>query len=263
MKIITMFLVVISLLFISCSNKSEVTFQLSNDLNLPMNQTTTIVLENHNGAHANVYTGETETNTFTFIDFPKGTYTVKIKNKSFDDLTIASLIVKSPKMTQAVNLTTKVGSIITMAGIEWRILEKQPNKVLLITQSLISYRSYDSINSDWERSEIRRILNGDFFNNAPDQAKARIAETQVNTNGNNTTDKVFLLSTDEARKYFSSDADRIARNQDGSGVWWWLRSPGNNGNIAAGVYGGGGIYMDSSYVYFTSGGVRPALWLKL
>ena len=166
-------------------------------------------------------------------------------------------------MTQAVNLTTKVGSIVTLSGREWRILEKHPNKALLITQNTIGYRRFDGSSTVWSSSEIRRYLNGEFFNSFADNDKARIAESQVNTNDNITADKVFLLSTDEARKYFSSDADRIARDQDGSAGWWWLRSPGRSNNVRY-VTSAGNIYIDwVNYIYDESSGVRPALWLNL
>ena len=41
---------------------------------------------------------------------------------------------------------------------------------------------------------------------------------------------------------------------------WWLRSPRNNTNNVAIVNNNGNLY---SYSYYTTCGVRPALWINL
>jgi hypothetical protein len=117
--------------------------------------------------------------------------------------------------------------------------------------------------------------------------------------GVDTEDQIFLLSIDEANRYFSGDKDRIAlitmadedlayilriaEEDRGYGqeslddlesryrseylnqrrAWrWWLRSPGSDGDPAAGVYGDGGVYGYDDNVFY-DGGVRPAFWLNL
>jgi len=125
-----------------------------------------------------------------------------------------------------------------------------------------------------------------------------IAETRVVTNdnlwhgttgGNDTTDKVFLLSIEEVLRYFgdsgqiylgpeiSSDPvpalsdqynrNRIARNAIGTATFWWLRSTGTHsgGNIfirmdGTVVVGGAvGINFQGMRLY----DVRPALWIYI
>jgi len=81
--------------------------------------------------------------------------------------------------------------------------------------------------------------------------------------GNDTTDKIFLLSIDEANAYFTDDSSRIAPNTMGDPAWWWLRSPGVAANYAAGINYGGDIAISGSSVSNGGGGVRPALWLNL
>lgn len=99
--------------------------------------------------------------------------------------------------------------------------------------------------------------------------------------GNDTTDKFFLLSIDEAKNYFMSDEDRMASvtwyahkqgafaddkysvADGGWAGWSWLRSPGLNGICAATVGRDGKIYDQGSYVYTSAGTVRPAIWVKL
>ena len=94
--------------------------------------------------------------------------------------------------------------------------------------------------------------------------------------GNDTEDKVFLLSIEEANKYFTEDESRkciptqytdykeeyfMIRHYTGT-YQWWLRSPGFNGGYAAYVYRDGqvdriGDCVDREDI------VRPAMWINL
>ena len=80
--------------------------------------------------------------------------------------------------------------------------------------------------------------------------------------GNDTEDNIFLLSIDEANKYFKSDDERIA-NYDGEAAWWWLRSPGYDGSNAAYVNRGGNVDYFGDYVSHDDIAIRPALWINL
>ena len=92
--------------------------------------------------------------------------------------------------------------------------------------------------------------------------------------GNDTEDKVFLLSEKEAETLFSNDDERIAKATgyaEKSGVyvneekaaWWWLRSPGYYSYDAAVVRNDGWVYRDGDNVSDGIDGVRPALHLNL
>ncbi len=99
--------------------------------------------------------------------------------------------------------------------------------------------------------------------------------------GNAITDKVFLLSITEAKKYFDSDEARrcaptayaIAqgawandsyKTADGDAVcWWWLRSPGTYQYDAACVGVGGAVYLLGDYVDLGDGCVRPTIWVSI
>ncbi|MDR1422626.1 MAG: DUF6273 domain-containing protein, partial [Coriobacteriales bacterium] len=115
--------------------------------------------------------------------------------------------------------------------------------------------------NDWATSEIRAWLNGEFLSGFTPNEQQQIAETRlVDTN---TTDKVFLLSVDEAERYFKANSDRVAQ-LDGEACWWWLRSAGSHGSRdAAYVHSVGGVGTDGFYVDLGFGGVRPAFWLNL
>ena len=88
--------------------------------------------------------------------------------------------------------------------------------------------------------------------------------------GEDTEDRIFLLSLEEAEMYFEDDEDRrafpteyaIARNvwvREKTGTVWWLRSPGSISNIAAEVGTDGALI--GYYVNYSGFAVRPALRL--
>ncbi|MCL2057235.1 MAG: DUF6273 domain-containing protein [Oscillospiraceae bacterium] len=155
--------------------------------------------------------------------------------------------------------SAKVGDIILFGGYDWRGLAVENNKALLISRDILEKRRFDGASSNrdpsniWADSELHKYLNGEFFSGFSADDKSRVYHS---SEGN-----VFLLSVDEARKYFKNDADRMAK-YNGEATFWWLRSPGNYSFIATSVHAVGRVYADGLSVY-DSGGVRPALWLNL
>ncbi len=171
--------------------------------------------------------------------------------------------------------------------IEWIVLKREGNKALLISKYGIDCRPYnpDWVDTTWETAPLRKWLNNEFLNTAFNRTEqAKIQSTRVITpdnasygtkGGNATTDKIFLLSIDEAEHYFSSKNERLctptayavskrAYVDDDTGCgWWWLRSPGYYQCIAADVDCGGVVHGSGDYVYSTDGCVRPALWVNL
>jgi len=180
-------------------------------------------------------------------------------------------------------------------AIEWLVLDKQDGKLLLLSKDALDCKMYNerSERVTWETCTLRNWLNGTFYNTAFSTAeRGRIATTKVkngdnpyyNTEGgNDTEDKVFLLSIGEVLNYFDSDpavedparrakVTAYAEAQGGwvssdSGYagngWWWLRSPGDNVYNAANVGNGGYLDLEGFIVISVNGGVRPAFWLNL
>ena len=119
-----------------------------------------------------------------------------------------------------------VGSIHKFADIDWRVLEVRDGKALLISEKIIGKRWYHEQRTSitWEQCTLRKYLNGEFYNRLG-AAKSAIADTR-NTNpnnpefgtpgGNETVEKIFLLSIGEAKKYFYDDNARIACDANGS-----------------------------------------------
>ena len=171
--------------------------------------------------------------------------------------------------------------------IEWTVMKKEENKVLLLSKYVLDERPYNKKFEEvtWETSDIRRWLNSDFYITAfNDIEQSKIADTLVRTEnnpkhgtagGNDTEDKVFLLSIEEVESFFINDGERKAKTtkyaekacflmNDERYAWWWLRSPGYCGYSAVGVLNSyGWVIREGFSVDYDGDGVRPALWLNL
>ena len=174
----------------------------------------------------------------------------------------------------------------TEKPIEWIVMKNEGNQVLLLSKYVLDAKPYNEEfeKVTWETSDIRKWLNNEFYTTAFNKTeKAKIQASLIKnednseygtSGGNDTEDKVFLLSEKEAETLFSNEEERIAKATEyaeKSGVYvneekaayWWLRSPGDSGDDAAEVIYSGWVYRDGDSVYDNSGGVRPALHLNL
>ena len=186
-------------------------------------------------------------------------------------------------------------------SITWQILDVQSDQALLIAQKGLDVQPYHTKYGSvtWETSSLRDWLNTTFLNGAftaeeqtairttyVDNGKAQGCDLWDTDGGNNTQDKVFLLSYGEAKKYFDIatpgiDGPEKARIQptkyaedqgayvseefetaDGKDATrWWLRSPGCNQLDAACVHARGCIGEQMCSNKDTC--VRPAMWVDL
>ena len=177
----------------------------------------------------------------------------------------------------------------TEKPIEWIVMKKEGNQVLLLSKYVLDAKSYNEGWGDvtWEISDIRQWLNNEFYTTAFNKAEKAKIQTSLIKNednseygtsgGNDTEDKVFLLSEKEADTLFSDEEERIAKateyaeklgvdineNSEEKGAWWWLRSLGNDSFYAALVNYYGWVYGDGIGVNCNVYGVRPALHLNL
>ena len=93
--------------------------------------------------------------------------------------------------------------------------------------------------------------------------------------GRDTKDKIFLLSIDEANRYFDSDRARQCRatescsavkmeKDDDGFCYWWLRSPGLEPSCPAVVIARGSVFTNGfSCGHKPEVAVRPAMWIEL
>ena len=190
--------------------------------------------------------------------------------------------------------------------IEWRVLSNNNGELFLLAEKNLDVQQYHTSQSSvtWEGSTMRSRLNGygstanianadysgsgnNFIGKAFNSAEqAAIGATLVqNSNnpsfgtsgGNDTMDKIFLLSIAEANDAaygFTNNGDRRAVNTgylaahngmyaEGAVDFWWLRSPGSSNLRAAIVSDSGTIGLAGSDVSSGVYAVRPAFNLDM
>lgn len=215
-----------------------------------------------------------------------------------------------------------------VAPIEWVLLEIKGNTALVISKYAIDFKPYSSneyfFKKSWETSTLRHWLNDEFIKESFDSDEkkricvtaieiepkrqkglqiakkerynkifniASISNSQSDTFRNQIYDKVFLLSKEEALKYFASinqrkcspteyaichleDAGERHKTNSKPLCRWWLRSMGNTNNSARYIEADGSIDDDISiddilshrmlYGWCnTNNAVRPAMWILL
>lgn len=155
----------------------------------------------------------------------------------------------------------------------------------------------------WADCSLRKYLNGEFYDNFNTTDKSRIIpvlnknldnQWYGSKGGEDTRDSIFLLSLEEVCKYFGdslsklhnrgknqrywferkdeNNSKRLAKLQGSDWCWWWwLRSPGRVNVKAVYIFGtDGNIGIQGNNILIgnlsdgkCTGGVRPALWLRL
>lgn len=153
---------------------------------------------------------------------------------------------------------------LEVAGpIEWIVLSKDNGSVMLVSKNILTHLPYNKMpeETDWEHSTLRAWLNSTFYMEVFDkEERGWIKRTTIENKdnmiystfaGNNTEDRIFLLSSYEANKLLSSK---------NAADWWWLRSPGVKENYASRI-SSDGKFLPRGEFATKSGGVRPAMWV--
>ena len=169
--------------------------------------------------------------------------------------------------------------------IEWIVLANNGEQTTLISKEALDCVSFDNAHMistvvTWDNCELRKWLNNDFLIDAftPSEQNELISTTvtadrnpdYMGNPGNNTYDKVYLLSIDEANTYFGDINGLFCNASDyaigkGAAVYngncsWWLRTPGSKVFKTSLV----SIYIDTEGVEATNPriAVRPVITLK-
>ncbi|GHU61506.1 hypothetical protein AGMMS49983_01350 [Clostridia bacterium] len=154
--------------------------------------------------------------------------------------------------------------------VEWLVLAIKNEKALIMIKDCIAIEAYNDKyeRTTWEECSLRQWLNDDFYRAFESDQKDLILKSELvnedNGNipgGNNTRDRIFLLSTSEVEKYFSRKAQRVAQ-YDEQTTWWWLRSPGYGSSYNAALVDYDGYVYNYGFNVHYVGGVRPALWMN-
>ena len=185
-------------------------------------------------------------------------------------------------------------SKISFGGHDFLLLDETDSAMLLLFEKVIALQKYHNEyeNVTWTTSSVRKFLNQILINNFSQEDKARILETYVQSSSNpwygtcggeNSKDKVFLLSIEETVGYFGDSGqltkpsvkffiddnynkNRRATYTDGSPSKWLLRTPGSLQNFVANVTTEGKISVTGDFVNLASSelfniGIRPAMWV--
>lgn len=185
------------------------------------------------------------------------------------------------------------GGKIHFGKYDWYVLDKQDDRMLILTEKVIEKRQYHSkpVEITWETCDMRQYLNGKFYDSFNAADRARIIEvTNKNcdnpwygtSGGNSTVDKIFLLSIEEVFKYFGDSGqlenrprmypncdwckdeflpwtndqynlNRRAVDDSGMVVHWRLRSPGANGRLVSNVMGNCGDEFEHGAINISGG----------
>ena len=114
-------------------------------------------------------------------------------------------------------ISIATGQLIKFGSHDWRVLDIQDGKALIITENIVEDMIQGFVTT-WEQGDIRRWLNGEFYNRFSATEKSRINLTTVTNPGNpqsgeysgaDTNDYVFLLSFEEVKKYFADNSSFI------------------------------------------------------
>jgi hypothetical protein len=126
-----------------------------------------------------------------------------------------------------------IGDIIRFGKYDWRVLDVQDGKMLLIAEKVIMRRDYNDRKFEsvtWADCELRQYLNGEFYDSFDEKDRARIIQvTNINPDnpwygtdgGEDTVDYIFPLSIEEVVKYFG-DSGKLRDRPIGDPNMSWL-----------------------------------------
>ena len=170
------------------------------------------------------------------------------------------------------------GPSTSTQAIDWLVLAKDHGTVTLISKYALDAVCFNEKPSSvsWKDSTVRAWLNGEFLHTAFTADQQALLKTVCVPTGKNssTEDKVFLLSLEEAKRYFASNADRMclpspaAVEKGGfrwgnSGTWWWLRTSGQLPSSVVNVGAEGTFNFNGNGITRSDGTVRPVIVLQL
>ena len=154
----------------------------------------------------------------------------------------------------------KIGGIIEVAGMKWKVLDKLEEGYLVIADEFYGKdREFDDNCNDWKSSDLRLELNADLKKKIEDELgegslvlfERDLFSLDGQTEYEECKDYVSLITVDEYRKY-----RKLLPNTD---KWWWTLTPcstscNDDSRWIAVVSPSGRIYCDN---YYCSSGVRP------
>ncbi len=173
------------------------------------------------------------------------------------------------------------GNAATAEPLQWYVVAREENKVLLISKYVLDIDIYNTASADkveWADSDIRYKLNSSFLNTAfTAEEQSKIAKTYIQSENTSSSDKIFLLSADEVEKYFEyldhrldgvNTAVSAKKYQElfGTSIWyvdWLLRDCIRNKVQYVTKISSVTEVSNRGREYHNYCGIRPAMWIVL
>ncbi len=200
-------------------------------------------------------------------DYKEATSICKnLRKKGCDDFDELLMKAEKGRILQA-----EPGNVVYFAKTDWYLADRSGDRVLLIKKSSFEITSdmadySKDRNLTWESSTIRSYLNSDYLKDGfsdeelkmiiPTVLKADSNPVYNTSGGNDTEDKVFIISAKEFEEY--SDLLNKTTKQ-----CWWTRTAGaNEGSLVF-------VETDKTILYYGSAmtesdiRAKPAIWIDL
>lgn len=195
------------------------------------------------------------------------------------------------------------GDVDDWSDLEWRVLARDGDDVLLLSEKCIASLPYETVGQTallddlkevtWESCTLREWLNDAFMMTAfseEERAHILIATHKAeNVEEDDLTedrdvaegdvdDRVFLLTSADARSYFTDKEDRRAKctdlvehgedarifiSEETDCVFWWLRTQARERECAMVVGAEGSVVKGGFLISRMDIGVRPAIWVRI
>lgn len=179
---------------------------------------------------------------------------------------------------------------ITLNGsepIDWYVLYiDDDDTALLVSKYVLFSGTYNDTwaSTTWDRCTLRDWMNDVFYKSAFSSSERDAIEytiiseeknpTYKTSGGDETEDKVFVLSIGEVNKYMKEKrlmkgipteyaiACGVRESKDGT-CWYWLRNPGKDRTQAAYITTKGTVSDAGVPLNYSDGGVRPAIRVNI
>jgi hypothetical protein len=193
--------------------------------------------------------------------------------------------IEEPEITEEldepVEASIEVGNIIPFGDYDWRVLDVQDGRALIITENIIEKRPFNDDDNHkggtlimWSDSELRSYLNNEFYSsfNANDREKIIVTINQnpdnpwiVSGEDADTEDYIFLLSLEEVMQYFGGDIGLLYDNRLDEPIpfeeegfptrWWWIDDERQGTSRIIDEY-------NSARIAYDDNGEAQAWWLR-
>ena len=133
----------------------------------------------------------------------------------------------------------QIGALMSFGKYEWRVLDIKDNAALIITEEVIEKRVYHNslVPITWAECDMRRYLNGEFYDKFTEDEKSKIITVTNKTpnnpwfdtyGGEDTEDNIFNLTFEDVVCKYFGDSSNLLYNRGKNQTYWFQRKDPNN-----------------------------------